>query len=41
MCGKETLTIEKSPMETVIFEPERPAPHPGIVCAQHLPIAHG
>lgn len=40
MYRKETVTIEDSPMEILIFEPESAGPHPGIVCAQHLPIAH-
>lgn len=40
MYHKKTVTIDDSPMEILIFEPESPGPHPGIVCAQHLPIAH-
>lgn len=40
MYRKETVTVEDSPMEILIFEPDGPGPHPGIVCAQHLPIAH-
>ena len=27
-------------MHTLVFEPEGPGPHPGLVIAQHLPIAH-
>jgi carboxymethylenebutenolidase len=40
MYRKETVTIENSPMEILVFEPEGDGPHPGIVVAQHLPIAH-
>ena len=40
MYRKETLTVEGSPMETLVFEAEGDGPHPGLVIAQHLPIAH-
>ena len=40
MYRKETISVENSAMEILIFEPESLGPHPGIVCAQHLPIAH-
>ncbi|MEX2455445.1 MAG: dienelactone hydrolase family protein [Rhodospirillaceae bacterium] len=40
MHRKETVAVEGSPMEILVFEPEGAGPHPGIVVAQHLPIAH-
>lgn len=40
MHRKEMLTVDGSPMEVFIFEPEGDGPHPGLVIAQHLPIAH-
>jgi carboxymethylenebutenolidase len=40
MYSKHTVTIEHSPMEILVFEPEGDGPHPGIVVAQHLPVAH-
>ena len=40
MYRKQTVTIQDSPMEILIFEPDGPGPHPGIVVAQHLPVAH-
>ena len=40
MHRKETVVIKGSPMEILIFEPPGPGPHPGILVAQHLPIAH-
>ncbi len=40
MYSKHTVTIEDSPMEILVFEPEGDGPHPGIVVAQHLPVAH-
>ena len=40
MYSKQTLDIQGSPMETLVFEPEGEGPFPGIVVAQHLPIAH-
>jgi len=35
-----TLTVNDSPMNTLIFEPEGDGPHPGLIIAQHLPVAH-
>ena len=40
MYRKQTVDIQGSPMEILIFEPAGAGPHPGIVVAQHLPIAH-
>ena len=40
MYSKHTVTIEHSPMEILVFKPEGDGPHPGIVVAQHLPVAH-
>ena len=38
--SKQTLDIQGSPMEVLIFEPEGSGPAPGVMVAQHLPIAH-
>lgn len=40
MYRKETVSIKGSPMEILVWEPEGAGPHPGIVVAQHLPVAH-
>lgn len=40
MYRKETVAVEGSPMEILVFEPEGAGPHPGVVVAQHLPVAH-
>jgi carboxymethylenebutenolidase len=40
MHPNETLTVEGSPMGILVFEAEGDGPHPGLVIAQHLPIAH-
>ena len=40
MYTKETIEIDGSPMEMLVFVPEGSGPFPGIVVAQHLPIAH-
>jgi carboxymethylenebutenolidase len=40
MYSKEILDVQGSPMETLVFMPEGNGPAPGIVVAQHLPIAH-
>ena len=34
------LDVQGHPMHTLVFEPSGPGPHPGLVIAQHLPIAH-
>lgn len=36
----ETVTVNDSPMEVFLFEPEGEGPHPGIVLAQHIPVGH-
>jgi carboxymethylenebutenolidase len=36
----QTLDVQGSPMETLVFVPEASGPHPGLVIAQHLPVAH-
>ena len=36
----ETVTVQDSPMEVFLFEPEGEGPHPGIVLAQHIPVGH-
>jgi carboxymethylenebutenolidase len=40
MYSKQILDVQGSPMETLVFMPEGNGPAPGIVVAQHLPIAH-
>ena len=40
MYRSTTLTVEDNPMNTLIFEPEGSGPHPGLIIAQHLPVAH-
>ena len=40
MYSKETADINGSPMEILVFQPEGDGPFPGIVVAQHLPVAH-
>ena len=38
--SKEIAEVQGSPMEMLVFEPEGDGPFPGIVVAQHIPIAH-
>ncbi len=38
--SKEIAEVQGSPMEMLVFEPEGDGPFPGIVIAQHIPIAH-
>ncbi len=40
MYAKETVEIQGSPMDILVFEPAGVGPFPGLVVAQHLPIAH-
>lgn len=40
MYRSESLDVQGNPMHTLIFEPQGAGPHPGLVIAQHLPIAH-
>lgn len=37
---KQTIDVQGSPMECLVFQPEGEGPFPGMVVAQHLPIAH-
>jgi carboxymethylenebutenolidase len=37
---KEIVDVQGSAMECLVFQPEGAGPHPGLVVAQHLPIAH-
>ncbi len=36
----DTVTVQDSPMEIFMYEPEGEGPHPGIVLAQHIPVGH-
>ena len=36
----EYIDVMDSSMYTLVFEPEGEGPHPGLVIAQHLPVAH-
>lgn len=36
----EVVSVDGSPMEVFIFEPERPAPRPALILLQHLPVGH-
>ena len=40
MHTKQTVEVQGNPMEILIFEPEGDGPVPGVVVAQHLPVAH-
>ncbi len=40
MYTKESAEIDGSPMEILVFAPAGGGPFPGIVVAQHLPVAH-
>ena len=40
MYRSETVDVMGSPMPVLVFEPEGKGPHPGLVIAQHLPVAH-
>lgn len=40
MYQSETLMVQGNPMHTLIFHPEGNGPHPGLIIAQHLPVAH-
>ena len=39
MYAVENITVQDSPMEVLVFQPEGEGPVPGIVVAQHLPVA--
>ena len=38
--SKQTVDVNGSAMEILVFEPEGTGPAPGMMVAQHLPIAH-
>ena len=40
MYSVEYITVQGSPMEVLVFQPEGAGPYPGVVVAQHLPVAH-
>lgn len=40
MYEKRIVDVQGSSMEVLAFAPEGPGPFPGVVVAQHLPIAH-
>lgn len=40
MHEKHTLKVLDSEMETLVFRPAGPGPHPGVVICQHIPVAH-
>lgn len=40
MYRTETVEVQGSAMPVLVFEPPGQGPHPGLVIAQHLPIAH-
>jgi Dienelactone hydrolase and related enzymes len=35
-----TRTVLDSPMEILLFRPDQPGPHPGLVLCQHIPMGH-
>jgi len=40
MYSKEYAEVQGSTMEILVFEPEGDGPFPGLVVAQHIPVAH-
>ena len=40
MYSVENVTVQGSPMEVLVFAPDNAGPYPGVVVAQHLPVAH-
>ena len=40
MYTKQSVEIQGSPMEILVFEPEGAGPFPGLIVAQHIPLAH-
>ena len=40
MYRAETLDVQGNPMHTLVLEPKGAGPHPGLMIAQHLPVAH-
>ena len=40
MYSTHKLFVDGNEMPTLLFEPEGSGPHPGLIIAQHLPVAH-
>jgi carboxymethylenebutenolidase len=40
MYYKRIVEVQGSPMDVLLFEPEGSGPFPGVVVAQHIPVAH-
>jgi carboxymethylenebutenolidase len=40
MYRKRIVEVQGSPMDVLVFEPEGKGPFPGLVAAQHIPVAH-
>ena len=40
MHTKQIVEVGGSAMEVLVFEPEGAGPHPGLMVAQHIPVAH-
>jgi carboxymethylenebutenolidase len=40
MYRKRIVEVQGSPMDVLVFEPEGKGPFPGLVVAQHIPVAH-
>ncbi len=40
MYTKQSVDVQGSQMEILVFQPEGDGPFPGVIVAQHLPIAH-
>ncbi len=40
MYYKRIVEVQGSPMDVFVFEPEGKGPFPGLVVAQHIPVAH-
>ena len=40
MQSVQTVDVQGSPMEVLVFTPPETGKHPGIVLAQHLPVGH-
>jgi carboxymethylenebutenolidase len=40
MYTKCIIEVQGSPMDVLVFLPEGSGPHPGLVHAQHIPVAH-
>ncbi|MGE3301551.1 MAG: dienelactone hydrolase family protein [Hyphomonadaceae bacterium] len=40
MYRREIVRVDGSEMPVLLFDPEAPGPHAGLIVAQHLPVAH-